>query len=126
MKIAKINKTVNKGEKSMKLNAFSAIIFSIDNPMESNFLRIYWFCFFFGCTAGSWLLDQRVNLCSLPPCRGSQSLNYWFSSVQSLSHELTTARQASLSITNSRSPPKPMSIESVMPSNHLDCPGIPI
>ena len=31
----------------------------------------------------------------------------------------TTAHQASLSITNSRSPPKPMSIESVMPSNHL-------
>ena len=31
----------------------------------------------------------------------------------------TTARQASLSITNSRSPPKPMSIELVMPSNHL-------
>ena len=31
----------------------------------------------------------------------------------------TTARQAFLSITNSQSPPKPMSIESVMPSNHL-------
>ena len=31
----------------------------------------------------------------------------------------TAARQASLSITNSRSPPKPMSIKSVMPSNHL-------
>ena len=30
-----------------------------------------------------------------------------------------TARQASLSIANSRSPPKPMSIESVMPSNYL-------
>ena len=29
------------------------------------------------------------------------------------------ARQASLSITNSQSPPKLMSIESVMPSNHL-------
>ena len=29
------------------------------------------------------------------------------------------ARQASLSITNSWSPPKPMSIQSVMPSNHL-------
>ena len=48
-----------------------------------------------------------------------------FSSVQSLSRVLlfvtpwTTARQASLSITNSRSLPKPMSIESVMPSNHL-------
>ena len=48
-----------------------------------------------------------------------------FSSVQSLSHvwlfatPWTTARQASLSVTNSQSPPKPMSIESVMPSNHL-------
>ena len=31
----------------------------------------------------------------------------------------TSARQASLSITNSWSPPKPMSIESVMPSSHL-------
>ena len=31
----------------------------------------------------------------------------------------TTARQASLSITNSQSSPKPMSTESVMPSNHL-------
>ena len=48
-----------------------------------------------------------------------------FSSVQSLSHvqlfatPRITARQASLSITNYRSPPKPMSIVSVMPSNHL-------
>ena len=31
----------------------------------------------------------------------------------------TAARQASLSITNSRSSPKPVPIESVMPSNHL-------
>ena len=48
-----------------------------------------------------------------------------FSSVQSLSRvqffatPWTTARQASLSITNSRSSPKPMSIVSVIPSNHL-------
>ena len=49
-----------------------------------------------------------------------------FSSVQSLSHVqlfatpwTAAARQASLSITNSQSPPQPMSIESVMPSNHL-------
>ena len=50
-----------------------------------------------------------------------------FSSVQfsSLSHvqlfatPWTAARQASLSITNSWSLPKPMSIESVLPSNHL-------
>ena len=53
------------------------------------------------------------------------SFFYMFSSVQSLSRvrlfatPWTTARQASLSITNSQSPPKPMSIESVMPSNHL-------
>jgi len=31
----------------------------------------------------------------------------------------TAARQASLSITNSQSPPKPMSTVSVIPSNHL-------
>ena len=31
----------------------------------------------------------------------------------------TAARQASLSITNSRSPPKPMSMEPMMTSNHL-------
>ena len=48
-----------------------------------------------------------------------------FSSVQSLScvqlseTPWTTAHQASLSITISQSLPKPMSIESVIPSNHL-------
>ena len=47
------------------------------------------------------------------------------SSVQSVSHvqlfvaPWTTARQASLSITNSQGLLKLMSIESVMPSNHL-------
>ena len=49
----------------------------------------------------------------------------WFSSVQSLSSvqlfviPWTAARQASLSITNSQSLFKLMSIESMMPSNHL-------
>ena len=58
------------------------------------------------------------------------SSNWWynwfqFSSVQSLSRvrlfatPWTTARQDSLSITNSQSSPKVTSIESVMPSNHL-------
>ena len=48
-----------------------------------------------------------------------------FSSVQSLSrvwlfaNPRTATQQASLFITNSRSPPKPMSIKSVMLSNHL-------
>ena len=51
--------------------------------------------------------------------------DYGISSVQSLSRvrlfvtPRTAAHQASLSITNSRSPPKLMFIESVMPSNHL-------
>ena len=55
-------------------------------------------------------------------------LKWWsekLSSVQSLSHvwlfamPRTAAHQASLSITSSRSLFKPMSLESVMPSNHL-------
>ena len=54
-------------------------------------------------------------------CRGSV---VWFSSVQLSRVRLfvtswITARQASLSITNSRSLPKLMSIELVMPSSHL-------
>ena len=57
----------------------------------------------------------------------SMKHHFWvqFSSVQSLSRvwlfatPWTAEHQASLSITNSQSPPKPMSIESVMPSNHL-------
>ena len=50
---------------------------------------------------------------------------FQFSSVQSLSHvwlfvtPWITARQASLSITNSQSSPKLMCIESVMPPSHL-------
>ena len=53
-------------------------------------------------------------------------MDLWeFSSFQSLSRvwlfvtPWTTVYQASLSITNSRSLSKPMSIESMMPSNHL-------
>ena len=56
---------------------------------------------------------------------GSLVFSNLFSSVQSLSHvqlfatPWTTACQASLSITNSRSLLKLMSIESVMPTNRL-------
>ena len=50
-----------------------------------------------------------LSLCSV------QSL----SRVQLFATPRTSACQASLSIINSWSPPKPMSIESVMPSNHL-------
>ena len=70
---------------------------------------------------------------SLSFCLGKQILYHWdflhiyaqFSSAQSLSHVWlfatlsTAARQASLSINNSRSLLKLMSIDSVMLSNHL-------
>ena len=58
-------------------------------------------------------------------CSSPKNLKQRDSSVQSLSHvrlfvtPWTTAHQASLPITNSRRLCKPMSIESVMPSNHL-------
>ena len=59
-------------------------------------------------------------------CFAGRFFTIWAtSSVQSLCHvwlfatPWTAARQASLSITNSRSLPKLMSIESVMPSKHL-------
>ena len=69
-----------------------------------------------------WLLTSNLLLISHKRCT---VLEVIFSSAQSLScvqlfaTPWTAAHQASLSITNSQSPPKPMSIESVMPSNHL-------
>ena len=73
-----------------------------------------WFVFFFNLLYDSISCTKTINI-----------FNIQFSSVQSLSHvrlfatPWTTARQASLSITNSRSLPKSMSVESVMPSSHL-------
>ena len=67
-------------------------------------------------------LDFFPNLLFLHLTEQHHSLS---SSVQSLScvqlfaTPWTAACQASLSITNSRSPPKPMSIEAVMLSTHL-------
>ena len=49
----------------------------------------------------------------------SNSSVQWLSRVQLFATPWTAAHQAFLSITNSRSLPKLMSIESVMPSNHL-------
>ena len=68
-----------------------------------------------------------------PSLRQGPFLDLSPGSVQSLSHvrlfatPWTAARQASLSITNSRSSLKLMSIEPVMPSNHLIlcCPLLP-
>ena len=76
----------------------------------------------------SWIPSRVHRAGQLPWLTATTSFVYWrgkFSSVQSLSHvrlfatPWTAARQASLSITNSRSLLKLMSIESEMPSNHL-------
>ena len=75
-------------------------------------------------TGGNLILDNAIKS---PPNINSFNciFNFQFSSVQSLSHvwlfatPWTTACQASLYITKSQSLPKPMSIELVMPSNHL-------
>ena len=77
----------------------------------------------------SGVLTQSPSLMVLRPWRLNSyqavSALFQFSSVQLLSHvwlfatPWTTARQASLSITSSRSLLKLMPIESVMPSNHL-------
>ena len=69
--------------------------------------------------------DFPVLHCLLESKGLSRVFSIQFSSVQSLSSvrlfatPWTIARQASLSITNSWSPPRTMSIVSVMPSNHL-------
>ncbi|KAB0345975.1 hypothetical protein FD755_024373 [Muntiacus reevesi] len=65
---------------------------------------------------GTRVLSAETSLCPPPP---------QFSSVQLLNHvqlfatPWSVAHQASLSITNSKSLLKLMSMESVMPSNHL-------
>ena len=70
-------------------------------------------------------MKKRQNYCCADKLFQQLINSNQFSSVQSLScvrlfaTPWTAARQASLSITNSRSLPKPMSIVSVMPSNHL-------
>ena len=70
----------------------------------------------------------KSTQCSIRTDKGKESKKEWIyvsvsvqslSSVQLSATPWTAACQASLSITNSRSPPKPMSIESVMPTNHL-------
>ena len=79
-------------------------------PWRKHFHTIHWSC----------LKKVKVTQSCLTLCDTMD-----FSSVQSLSHvwlfetPWIVACQASLSITNSWSLPKPMSIESVMPYNHF-------
>ena len=63
----------------------------------------------------SWAVCSQDDTSTMMIIRSLQSL----SRVRLFATPRTAAHQASLSITNSQSPPKPMSIESMMPSNHL-------
>ena len=91
-----------------------------------------WMPHMFVCVCGGVLMTiiLFMTVCLIQPCCLSIYLSgcflaVQFSSVQLLSHvqffvtPWTAARQASLSVTNSWSLPRFMSIDSVMPSNHL-------
>ena len=64
---------------------------------------------------GPWAQQLPPSRPVTRQCQSAQPI----SPVRPFATPWTAARQASLSITNSRSPPKLMVIESVMPSNHL-------
>ena len=72
-----------------------------------------------------WFIVRLAGLKIREKSTFTRTHDVQFSSVQLLGHvrlfatPWTAAHQASLSIANSRSPPKPMCIEWVMPSNHL-------
>ena len=88
------------------------------------------------CTSKIWkqimcslIGDWMKNICNINACttqwnttqseKGISSVSSVAQLCPTLCDPWTAARQASLSITNSQSPPKPMSIVLVMPSNHL-------
>ena len=104
-------------------------------PLSMGFSRQeYWSELLCPPSRGSSQSRDRICICCVSSI-GRWILYHWatwealslpmFSSVQSLScvrlfvTPWTMACQASLSIINSRNPPKPMSIELVMPSSHL-------
>ena len=76
-----------------------------------------WLCLFHW-TAKSIATVRAEILVSPPPPTNPSSVQS-LSCVRLFVTPWTTAHQSSLSIANSQSPPKPMSIESVMPSSHL-------
>ena len=97
----------------LTLASFFLPFSSLLNYQFKSFIWDFFFCLSWGRLVPLWTLIELVG--------GIPSV----SSVQSLSHfrlfqtPRTVAHQASLSITNSQSSLKLMSIESVMPSNHL-------
>ena len=102
-----------------------------DTPERSLWVSWVWI-YTSGDLSPTWIFmksKQYFKRGNWKPCSSDHAefweSNFQFSSVQSLSRvrlfatQWTTACQASLSITNFRGPPKPMSIKLMMPSNHL-------
>ena len=78
-------------------------------------VRQWYFAFYFLLSSSVCFLR---NLCLCSACLSGQSVQL-LSCVGLCATSWTAAHQASLSITNSQSLLRLMSIESVMPSNHL-------
>ena len=94
---------------TLSLSSFTFIERLFSSPLSA--IGVVTSAYHSSCTFEAWLgeLCKVMHKC------------HQFSPVQSLSRVqvFETPSPASLSVTNSRSPPKFMSIESVMPSNHL-------
>ena len=95
---------------------------------DSSTHRFWYLQGYLGRTSAPWILKDMCTKNSVNWTTETYPLTVLevqFNSVQLLSPvwlfetPWTTACQASLSITNSQSPPKTMSIESAIPSNHL-------
>ena len=84
-----------------------------------NYLAVQWFGFHASSIAEAWVCSLVRELRSWELSATQFSSVQLFSRVRLFETPWTAVCQASLSSTNSQSPPKPMSIESMMPSNHL-------
>ena len=84
-----------------------------------NYLAVQWFGFHASSIAEAWVCSLVWELRSWELSATQFSSVQLFSRVWLFATPWTAACQASLSSSNSQSPPKPMSIESMMQSNHL-------
>ena len=82
-------------------------------------LPFFWVNYFNSFLAFHFILSAEVLTISFVGVYFSHSVQFSRSVVSDSATPLITARQASLSITNSRSSTRLTSIESVMPSSHL-------
>ena len=90
-----------------------------DNVMKAKYLSTLPHLIYQSQKFADTELGQKDQVFLLDQGKNGISVQFSHSVVSNSMTPWTATHQASLSITNSRSPLKPMSIESVMPSNHL-------